>query len=161
MREAVVFLHVLGAFTFVLAHGASMLAAFRLRSEREPARIAALLDLSSFGIALMYIGLTVLVLAGIAAGFIGGYWGRGWIWAALAILVVVTGAMYALATPYYGRKRVAAGAQVPKQVAARMNPPASEADLAELATSNRPILLAAIGGIGLAAIIWLMLFKPF
>ena len=161
MRETVVYLHVVGAFVFVLAHGASILVAFRIRRERDRERIAALFELSSWGINLMYIGLTILILAGIAAGFIGNHWGRGWLWASIGILVVVLGAMYALATPYYGRMRVAAGASVPPQIAARLDPPPTEADLEALAASNRPMLLAAIGGVGLAAILWLMLFKPF
>jgi hypothetical protein len=40
MHGLMVFLHVLGAFVFVLAHGASALVAFRLRTEREPGRVA-------------------------------------------------------------------------------------------------------------------------
>ena len=161
MYELVVLLHVLGAFLFVLAHGASMLVSFRLRSERDPARQAALFELSSSGINLMYVGLVILLAAGIAAGFMGGHWGRGWIWAALGTLVVVMAVMYSVATPFYGRMRAAAGAAVPKQVVARMQPPPTPEDLQNLAISNRPILLAAVGGIGLALITWLMLAKPF
>jgi predicted benzoate:H+ symporter BenE len=62
-----VFLHVLGGFTFVLAHGASAMGAFRLRRERQPARVAALLDLSSFSIGLAYIGLLVILVSGVLA----------------------------------------------------------------------------------------------
>lgn len=161
MYGLVVFLHVLGAFIFVLAHGASMLVSFRLRSERDPARQAALFELSSSGINLMYVGLTVLLLAGIAASFLGDHWGRLWIWAALGTLVVVMAVMYGVATPFYGRMRAAAGAPVPEQVVARMTPSPTPADLERLATSSRPIWLAAVGGIGLVVIIWLMLAKPF
>lgn len=161
MYGLVVLLHVLGAFGFVLAHGISMLVSFRLRGERDRARQAHLLELSSAGINLMYIGLTVLLLAGIAAGFLGSHWGRGWIWAAIGTLVVVMGVMYAVATPFYGRMRVAAGAPVPEQVASRFGSSVTEADLESLATSNRPMWLAAVGGIGLAFIIWLMIAKPF
>ena len=161
MYGLVVLLHVLGAFLFVLAHGASMLVSFRLRSERDPVRQAALFELSSTGINLMYVGLAILLLAGIAAGFMGGHWGRGWIWAALATLVAIMAVMYTVATPFYGRMRAAAGAPVPEQVVARMKPPPTPADLERIATSNRPIWLAAVGGAGLAFITWLMLAKPF
>lgn len=156
-----VFLHVLGAFVFVMAHGASMLVAFRLRAEREPVRVAALLELSSLGINLMYVGLTVLLLAGIAAGFMGNHWGRAWIWVAIGILVAVAVAMYALGTSFYARMRVAAGATVPAQLAARYDPPPSAADLEQMLASNRPFILATIGGLGLLAIVWLMVAKPF
>ena len=161
MYPLVVFLHVLGAFAFVMAHGVSMFVGFRLRSERDPARQAALFELSSSGISLMYVGLLVLLVAGVAAGFLGNHWGRGWIWASLATLVVVIAFMYGVATPFYGRMRAAAGATVPDQVVARMKPPPTPADLERLATSNRPIWLAAVGGIGLALIVWLMVTKPF
>ena len=161
MREAVVFLHVAGAFLFVLAHGASMLVAFRLRKEQDRERIAALFDLSSLGIGVMYLGLLIMLLAGIAAGFIGGFWGRGWIWASIGILVLVAVAMYAMGTAYYGRLRVAAGADVPPQIASRYDPPPTAEELSQLATSSRPWILAGIGGVGLIAILWLMLFKPF
>lgn len=161
MYGLVVLLHVLGAFLFVLAHGASMLVSFRLRGERDPVRQAALFDLSSSGINLMYVGLTILLVAGIAAGFMGGHWGRGWIWVAIGTLVVVMAVMYSVATPFYGRMRAAAGATVPDQVVARMKPPPAREDLERMATSSRPIWLAAVGGIGLAFITWLMLAKPF
>jgi hypothetical protein len=157
----VVLLHALGAFAFVMAHGVSMLIAFRLRGERDRARQAHLLELSGLSVGLMYIGLGVLLLAGIVAGFMGGFWGRGWIWAALAILVLVIAMMYAVATPFYGRMRAAAGVPGAEQLAAKLKPPPSVADLDALATSNRPLVLAGVGGIGLALIIWLMMSKPF
>jgi hypothetical protein len=161
MHGLMVFLHVLGAFVFVLAHGASVLVAFRLRTEREPGRVAALLDLSSLGISVMYIGLATLLLAGVTAGFTGDHWGRGWIWAAIGVLVAVAVAMYALGTTFYARMRVAAGANVPAQLAARYDPPPTAADLERMLASDRPFILAAIGGIGLTAIVWLMVTKPF
>lgn len=161
MYGLLVFIHVLGAFLFVLAHGASMLVSFRLRSERDPVRQAALFELSSAGINMMYVGLVILLLAGIAAGFVGDHWGKGWIWASLGTLVAVMAVMYSVATPFYGRMRAAAGAPVPDPVVARMKPPPAPEDLERLATSNRPMVLAAVGGIGLALIVWLMLSKPF
>lgn len=161
MHGLMVFLHVLGAFVFVLAHGASVLVAFRLRTERERGRVAALLDLSSLGISVMYIGLATLLVAGVTAGFTGDHWGRAWIWAAIGILVAVAVAMYALGTTFYARMRVAAGAGVPAQLAARYDPPPTAADLDAMLASDRPLILAAIGGIGLAAIVWLMVAKPF
>jgi hypothetical protein len=161
MYQIVVFLHVLGAFAFVAAHGASMITAFQLRGERDRARQAALLQASQIGIGTMYVGLLLLLVAGIVAGFMGGHWGRGWIWAALGTLVVVMAVMYVLATPFYGRMRAAAGVGGMGRSADQFKPPATEADLEALASSNLPWVLAAIGGIGLVVIIWLMLAKPF
>ena len=161
MYGIVVLLHVLGAFAFVMAHGVSMVIAFQLRGERDRVRQAHLLELSGLSVGLMYVGLGVLLVAGIVAGFMGSFWGRAWIWAALVILVVVIAVMYAVATPFYGRMRAAAGVPGTEQLAGRLKPPPAPEDLDRLATSNRPIWLAATGGIGLAAIIWLMLAKPY
>ena len=161
MHTWIVFAHVLGAFTFIAAHGASMFASFRLRSVSDRGRVLELLDLSSMSLGIMYIGLAILLAAGIAAGFTGDFWGDAWIWASIAILVVILAVMYAVATPFYGRMRVAAGDPRYVEKAASFNPPATPADLGGLATSPRPYWLAAVGGIGLAVIIWLMIAKPF
>jgi len=161
MYDFVVFLHVLGALAFVAPHGVSMVTSFRLRGERDRARQAQLLELSGMAIGLMYIGLLVLLVAGIVAGFMGGHWGRAWIWVSLGTLVVVMAVMYSVGTPFYGRMRAAAGLPGYAEKAANFKPPATEADLEQLATSNRPWVLAAVGSIGLGVIVWLMLAKPF
>ncbi|HYN63583.1 MAG TPA: hypothetical protein VES36_03185 [Candidatus Limnocylindrales bacterium] len=96
-------LHVIGAFGFVLAHGASAFAAMRIRDEREPARVAALLDLSGTSLGLMYASLLVLLAAGVTAGFVGAFWGRAWIWAAIGVLVIVVVAMYPLGSQHTPR----------------------------------------------------------
>ena len=161
MYAWIVFLHVLGAFAFVAAHGVSMIVAFRLRAERDRARQVALLDASAAGVGITYIGLLVLLVAGIVAAFMNDLWGRGWIWASLGTLVAVIAVMYAVATPFYGRMRAAAGIGQWAEKADRYKPPATEADLDMLATSNAPFVLAAVGGIGLAVIVSLMVLKPF
>ena len=161
MYGLVVYLHVLGAFAFVAAHGVSMVASFRLRGERDRVRQATLLEQSQIGVGISYVGLLVLLAAGILAGFMGDHWGRGWIWASLGTLVAIGVVMYVVATPFYGRMRAAAGVGGMGQSADRFKPPATEADLDALPASNRPFLLAAVGGVGLAVLIWLMLLKPF
>src|SRR5947208_3676146 len=157
-----VFLHIAGGFTFVLGHGASAIAAMRLRTEREPERVRALLDLSSGSLTLSYIGLLLLLAAGIAAGFGGGWWGRLWIWSSLGLLVVITVAMYPLGSQYYAKVRHAVGLRTYQDKKSDPDPvPASAADLDTLLTSSRPTLLAAIGGGGLLVVLWLMVLKPF
>ena len=161
MYAFVVFLHVLGAFAFVALHGVSMVTAFGLRGERDRGRQAQLLELSGLAVGLMYIGLLLLLVAGILAGFMGNHWGRAWIWASLGVLVVVIALMYTVGTPFYGRMRAAAGLPGMAEKADKFKPPATEADLDALATSNVPIVLSTIGGLGLVAIVWLMVVKPF
>jgi hypothetical protein len=154
-----VWLHVVGAFVFALGHGTSAVVSFRVRGERERPRIAALLDVSQASQAMMYVGLLVLLAGGIAAGVAGQWFGQLWLWAAIATLVVVLIAMYSIASPYYGGLRAGLGQQAyqrkgetPKTV--------SDAELAALLDSRRPEVLAAIGIVGLAIILWLMVFKP-
>src|SRR5437764_15347560 len=91
-----VLLHILGVFAFLLAHGASVAVAFRVRSERDPTRIRALLDLSNGYLNAMYGGLVALLIFGILAGISGAWWtsGRLWIWAALVVLVGIVVGMY-------------------------------------------------------------------
>ena len=161
MYGLVVLLHVLGAFSFVAAHGVSMVAAFRLRGERDRSRQATLLELSQIGVGVSYVGLLILLAAGILAGFMGDHWDRGWIWASLGTLVAVAILMYVIATPFYGRMRAAAGVGGMGRSADQFKPPATEADLNALPDSIRPMLLAAVGGVGLVVIVWLMMLKPF
>ena len=116
--------------------------------------------MSSLAIGVMYIGLLLLLIGGIAAGIVGDHFGRGWIWAALVILVVITVAMYAMATPFYGQLRVAAGARA-KEPKVDPNPVVNQADIDALAGSNRPAVLLGIGAIGFLLILWLMVLKPF
>lgn len=129
--------------------------ALQLRRERELPRLRALLDLSGASINLMYAGLGILLLAGIAAGFAGKWWGRGWIWTALALLVVIMGLMYGRGSNFYRRVREAAGSTEPAE------PAASPGELDRLLKSGRPFELAASGYGGLLVILWLMIFKPF
>ena len=84
---------------------------------------------------------------------------KGISYAVLGILVVIIVAMYAIATPFYGRMRAAAGVFTdPKQIAryGEIGPD----ELARMGASSRPIWLAVIGGVGLLVIIWLMVLKP-
>lgn len=86
MYRWIVFLHVLGAFAFVMAHGASANVAFKLRRETSRERIAALLDLSTAYFSRMYLALLVIALTGIGLGFSGNWWGQGWIWLVLVLI---------------------------------------------------------------------------
>jgi hypothetical protein len=158
-----VFIHLVGVFGFLLAHGVSTTVALSLRRERDPRRIASLLDLSSWSLAGFYGSILVLLVGGVTAGFLGHWWGQGWIWAALGVLVVMMGAMYGLATPYYKQLRLAVGASVPsgRGRAAQPASPASGVDVNALLRSSRPLVILGVGLAGLLVILWLMLYKPF
>ena len=158
----IVWIHIVGGFTFALAHGVSAGVAFKLRDEREVPRVQALLDLSQVATNGMYAGIFILLGAGIVAAFMAGLWGRGWIWTAIAILVLQFAFMYVRASRYFGDVRRAAGQPF---FAIGKGPSAAEAPdpkrLGELLASARPIEIAAVGYAGLIAILWLMVMKPF
>src|SRR4051794_38926188 len=86
-------LPLVGAFVFVASHGVAVWMSVQLSRERDPRRIAALLDLSSISLGGVYGGLALLLIGGIWAGIDGGFFSRGWIWAAIAVLVVIIVAM--------------------------------------------------------------------
>lgn len=149
-----VYLHLLGVFGFLISHGVSVGVTFRLRTEREPQKVQALLQMSSASINGFYPSMGLLLAGGIAAAFAGDLWGYGWIWASIAALVVVTGAMYAMARPYYRRLRFITGALVDGSQA--VSPEQYDHTL----RSPRAMAIAWIGFLGLALLLYLMLFKP-
>lgn len=167
MYELWVYVHLLGVFGFLLAYGVSAAVALTLRRERDPQRIRALLELSNFTMNGFYASTAVLLAGGITAGFLGHWWGQGWIWAALGALVVMMGAMYVLASTHYARVRAAVGLPAAGRRQRRADAeapgvaPAPTAELEPLLRSSRPLLILAVGVGGLLVILWLMVYKPF
>jgi hypothetical protein len=161
LYQWVVLLHVIAAFTFALAHGVSAGVALKLRGERDVARVQALLDLSRFTVNGMYGSIFVLLGAGITAAFIAGLWGKGWIWTAIVLLVVMFALMYARASTWFRELRRAAGQPYETQKGAQPAERPDPARIATLTASSRPMEIAAIGYVGLVLILWLMVMKPF
>ena len=161
MYRWIVFLHILGAFGFLLMHGASATVSLRLRTERNLERVRALLDLSMTYAGASYGGLLLLLAAGVAAGFLGKWWGQLWIWVSLAILIALMAAMFVLGTSFYSRVRKAAGLEFMDKYKPHPPVPPAPAELDALLSSSRPLVLAAVGGGGLVLLLWLMMFKPF
>ncbi|MEP7158158.1 MAG: hypothetical protein ABI797_01905 [Chloroflexota bacterium] len=158
----IVFIHIVGVFAFLLAHGVSAGVLLRLRSERDPAAVRTLLDLSRRSMLVMGIGALVWLVAGILAGFSGNYWttGRYWIWASLIIAFVIFGVMTPFGRFYLDRVRAAVGID-PKTGAIDASKPVDAAALDSAINSGKPMLLATIGFGGLAVLAYLMMFKPF
>jgi hypothetical protein len=161
----IVFIHVASAFSFVLAHGVAVFVGFRIRQECDRGRIAALLDLSTASLPLMYGALLMLVVSGITAGAIGGWLGRLWIWTSIGVLVVVAVAMGVIASPHYLRIRQLVGASISPRQARGLPPLSSDCETVEREIearlrSRRPELLTSVGGGALLIVIWLMLAKP-
>jgi hypothetical protein len=162
MYQWIVLLHVVGAFLFVISHGVSGWVVNVIGREKDPKRIAALTDLSSFSLTGSYVGLLLLLVGGIWAGISGDWFRFGWIWAALALFVGIAVAMYAVATPFFKRLRIALGQRVmgmPKDGPEPVAAPDSE--ILGVAATAPAMALNVIGFGGLLVILWLMVVKPF
>ena len=149
------FLHVAGVIAFVSFHGVSMVAALRVRKERDRVRIATMLQLSGSSLMGMYVSLVWLLAFGVVAGIQGDFWNDGWFWIAIGLLVLATGEMSAVARPYYERVKEAVEVR-PSGVPRR-----SDEELEEILSSPVALWNAVFGAAVLLAITWLMIFKPF
>jgi hypothetical protein len=150
--QLLVFVHVGGAFVFVGGHAVSTLVAFQLPGETDGARAQALLALSYRSLDWLHVGLAVLILSGVAAGFVGHWWDRPWIWLALDLLLAISAYMYAgnRSKAYSGaRNRLAEGGAVAWDTTAQ-----------RMVNRRQAMLFLVTGMAALVAITALMIFKP-
>jgi hypothetical protein len=162
MYRWILFLHILSAFIFMIAHGASANITFKLRQQTSREGIAALLDLSSAHIPPMYVALLTMLLTGIVLGFLGRWWRQGWIWASLGLLVAEFFAMWYMASVPLSQVRKAVG--LPYFENMKPQPavaPAPADEIAARVAALKPLPVAFVGFGGLGLIVWLMMFKPF
>ncbi len=160
--RVLIYLHVLLGFIYMLAHGTSATASFRLRHETSLERIRAYLDLSRSSFGVMYASLILMLAGGIALGFLGRWWSSGWIWASLATLIVIFFYMAFASSPYFHSIRKAAG--LPYFDGKKDQPalePVSAEELVTLLQQGKPHLYTLVGVGGWAVILWFMIFKPF
>ena len=141
------FLHLVGLGAFLLGHGISAGASFVLRRPLADTARAAVLQLSIRSYAVAGPGLLLLIATGVWMGFLGSFWRSGWIWAAIVVFVATIVAMSAQSVPYH-KARDAAGKNAEGEVETELK-------------RARPMVLAAIGSVGLLALLFLMVFKPF
>jgi hypothetical protein len=135
----IVFVHVVGVFLFVAGHGVSIAVAYRIRPERDPARLLAYLDLSAWSLNLAGIGLLVLLVAGILAGIVAGDFGRLWLWASIVLFVVIGGLMTPLGGIPLSKIRYALGQRTRGMKATDPDPaPAPMAEVLPMLDALRP-----------------------
>ncbi len=164
MYHWLVYLHVLATFAFLLTHGVSSVVALRLRRQRDPAVARAWLELNTSGgmMAALYGSLLVLLVSGIISGFMGDWWGNGWIWLSLVLLIGIIVSMFLIGSRHYSLIRKALGmAWFDGRKAQPPVAPASAEEIEALLAKAPAITLAVIGFGGIAVILWLMMFKPF
>ena len=59
--------HLVGLVVFAICHGASAFMSFRVRNERDPVVVDALLKVGGMAVGPMYIGLLLLIVGGLGA----------------------------------------------------------------------------------------------
>lgn len=157
-----IFLHVLSAITFFLAHGASAAMAFRVRKETDFSRIRALLDLSWSTMILMGVSFLIMGLTGIILPFLIHIWDKVWIWASIVLMLFVFIYMAVFNETRYKQLRRLVGLpymQGGKELPAE--PPSSPEEVAALLKKTGVTGLVIVGYIIPAFVLWLMIFKPF
>ena len=148
-------LHILGILAFLACHGVSMFVLYRIRRvglDRD--KIAELIAFNGTTVRPTYISLAVLVVAGFVAGFEGQWLNDWWIWIAIAVLVLTTVLMTAIAKPYFEKISASCGLR-PSGI-----PRMSDEELSELVHAGTAHLITVVGMVGLLVIVYLMIFKP-
>lgn len=148
------FIHILGVVGFMAAHGTSMAATLLLRRHHDPDKIAGILQLSAATATAFYVSTLVLLVGGVGAGIIGGFFSRGWIWLSLGLLVLVGLLMFPMARGYFRRLRMVielmeSGTTVIPE------------DFQRVLASGNPMVTAATGLVAIVFIVYLMVLKPF
>lgn len=164
------FIHIVAGFTFMMTHGASVALSFRLkkeyqvdffRKEHHLERIQAYLDLAAQLWMTAMISLLILLASGVINGFLGHWWGSGWIWASIILLSLMVLWMR-IPTREIHDLRQAVG--LPYRLGGKVHPPDEPLgfdEIERLLKTTHPWLTTAVGYGGIVIIIYLMAFKPF
>jgi hypothetical protein len=157
-----IFLHILAALSFFLAHGASAAMAFKIRKETDFARIGAMLDLSWSTMNLMGGSVLVMGLTGLILPFLIHIWNRGYIWVSIVLMLLVLIYMAVFNETTYKQLRRLVG--LPYMKGGKQMPaesPSSPEEVAALLHKTSVTGLVVVGYIIPAFVLWLMVFKPF
>lgn len=159
MYNWLVWLHVLFSLLLMLTHGVHAAAMLAFRKERDPER-----SLTFFNIVpdIRYVRYVTVLMAlpGLAAAFVLPWWKQGWPWASAGIFVVVSVVMYQYGAGYFGLIQEAAEGLIAAQKAGKGIEEA-RGRFEAARTAPHTLVVSIVGIVGLAAILWLMRFKPF
>ena len=158
----ILFVHVLSAITFFLAHGASAATAFRIRKETDFARIRAMLDLSASTFMAMLISFLVMGLSGLTLPFMVKLWDKWWVWISIVLMVFVVVWMGMFNEKGFKELRRLVG--LPYMRGNKEFPaeePASAEDVAAHLKKINLHWLVIVGYVIPIVVLWLMVFKPF
>jgi hypothetical protein len=153
LYQWLVFVHLTGLVIFLMGHGIAVGCSFRVRSARDRVVITTLLNVSQRGSGVGWIGLILLAIGGLGAAWNANQLTASWVVGSYVVLIAVLLGMFMVASPfYYGLRDAVAGAKGAT--------PIGDDELVQRLQNRRPEVLLAIGGIGLALLVWLMVLKP-
>lgn len=158
----VVVAHVFFVIIAFGAHGASAYAVFHAKGETDRGNLAAVLDLSQASLGLAGVALILAVVLGIVAAIMGNHFSRLWPWASISVVILVFGVMTPVGANPMSNVRAALG--LPSRLDKKGDPPrqpASDAVLRAAQAKLHPELLATVGIVAIAILVWLMEVKPF
>ena len=156
--------HVLCVLAFLAIHGVSMGVWWRVRRERDRAKLTAWFDLSAGFMTPMLVTGLLLIASGIVVGIAAGWWfnGQWWLWASVILLAVIVQAMNSLnAIPMVEMRR---GLGIPSRAdsaAGTVPTPVDDTALDILLLDRRPLIGSALAIAGIVVITWLMESEPF
>ena len=157
-----IFLHILAALTFFLAHGTSAAMAFKIRRETNFTRMGAMLDLSWSTMVWMGASFGVMGLTGIILPFLIRIWNKGYIWASIVLMLFVFIYMAMFNETTYKQLRRLVGLPYRKGNKQMPAEPASTPEAVTALLQKTGVTgLVVVGYIIPAIVLWLMIFKPF
>ena len=157
-------LHVSSALAFLAVHGISMGVWWRVRRERDRAKLVPLLELSSSFTTPMFIVGLALILSGILVGIAAAWWfnGQWWLWVSITLVVLIVLLMHPLlAIPMQMVRRGLCMPTMYDDKYGTLAEPVDDAELDRLLRDPRPTVGATIAIIGIVLITCLMETKPF
>jgi hypothetical protein len=156
MDDLWVLLHISFVALFLLFHGVQMWAMFALvpaLPDRE--KVFDRAEQSRMASTPMYISLGLLVVFGVIAGIQGHWFSHGWwLWGSIVVLLVTSGLMSAIAGPFMKRVRAATTRWADGSYEI------SDDELEALLRGPRARIISILGVVGLAILLWLMVYKP-
>ena len=158
MYNWIVYLHVVVIFIFLIQHAAEIWVSFKLRQQKEPEGIfATYAFMPDNNVRNLRITYSLIIITGMAAGFITTWWRQGWMWTALAIMIVIIIVMRRVSDIYLN----AVDAIAETALKNKGDPSTIAKFVNDLKARREPEILSAISALGGLIILWLMMFKPF
>jgi hypothetical protein len=154
----VVYLHILMIFIFLIQHAAEIWVSFKLREQKEPEGILSTYAfMPNNNVRNLRITYSLIIITGIAAGFITTWWRQGWMWMALGVMIVIWIVMKRVSSIYL----YAVDAIAEQALKNRDDASAIDKFRSDLKARREPEILSAFSSLGGLIILWLMMFKPF